>query len=105
MTIRKVITILALAGVVFSLLSFVPNNLIRPTPVAFAESSNCVPVGGALMTNIGAIAVPAPGPQSVDRGAERVAGLGGRWRARACSLVGWAIERSLVGVEEIAPAR
>ena len=44
-------------------------------------------------------------PQSVDRGAERVAGLGGRWRARACSLVGWAIERSLVGVEEIAPAR
>ncbi|MGD0221932.1 MAG: hypothetical protein ABSF71_06320, partial [Terriglobia bacterium] len=39
-------------------------------------------------------------PQSVDRGAERVAGLGGRWRARACSLVGWAIERSLVGVEE-----
>jgi hypothetical protein len=61
MKLRKVITILALTGVVFSLLSFVPNNLIRPTPVAFADSPKCVPVGGALMTNIGAIAVPSPG--------------------------------------------
>ena len=60
MKIRKVITVLALTAVVFSLLSFVPNKLIRPTPVAFAAST-CVPVGGMLMTNIGAIAVPSPG--------------------------------------------
>ena len=54
MKLRKVITVLALTGVVFSLLSFVPNNLIRPSPVAFAASA-CTPVGGVLMTNIGAI--------------------------------------------------
>ncbi|MGO8816291.1 MAG: hypothetical protein ACLQVG_16765 [Terriglobia bacterium] len=54
MKIRKVITVLALTGVVFSLLSFVPNKFIRPTPVAFAAST-CTPVGGVLMTNIGAI--------------------------------------------------
>jgi hypothetical protein len=49
-----------LAGVVFSLLAFVPNNLVRLTPVALAQNQNglaaCVPVGGVLMTNIGAIA-------------------------------------------------
>ncbi|MGO9275531.1 MAG: hypothetical protein ACLQOO_35710 [Terriglobia bacterium] len=58
MTLRRIVTVLALAGVVFSLLAFVPNNLVRPTPVAFADSPNghCVPVGGALMTDIGAIA-------------------------------------------------
>jgi hypothetical protein len=46
-----------LAGVAFLLLSLVPNKLVRVIPVAFAqEGSNCVPVGGALMTNIDAIA-------------------------------------------------
>ena len=57
------------AGVMFLLLSFVPNNLFRLTPVAAAEaaSSHCVPVGGALMTNIGAIAgVTNLGPASGD---------------------------------------
>ena len=46
------------AGVMFLLLTFATNNLLRLTPVAAAEaaSSHCVPVGGALMTNIGAIA-------------------------------------------------
>jgi hypothetical protein len=61
MTLKRLVSVLALAGVVLSLLAFVPNGLVRPTPVAFAESGVCVPVGGALMTNIGAIAVPAPG--------------------------------------------
>jgi hypothetical protein len=60
MTLKKVVTVLTLAGMVFSLLAFVPNNLVRPTPVAFAQNLNeraaCTPVGGALMTNIGAIA-------------------------------------------------
>jgi hypothetical protein len=57
MTLKRLVSVLALAGVVFSLLAFVPNNLVRPTPVAFAQgASGCVPVGGALMTNIGAIA-------------------------------------------------
>jgi hypothetical protein len=58
MTLRRVVTVLALAGVVLSLLAFVPNNLVRPTPVAFAQdgASACVPVGGVLMTNIDAIA-------------------------------------------------
>jgi hypothetical protein len=57
------------AGVMFLLLSFVPNNLLRLTPVAAAEaaSSRCVPVGGALMTNIGAIAgVTNLGPATGD---------------------------------------
>jgi hypothetical protein len=57
------------AGVMFLLLSFVPNNLFRLTLVAAAESdsSHCVPVGGALMTNIGAIAgVTNLGPASGD---------------------------------------
>jgi hypothetical protein len=60
MTVKRIITVLALAGVVFSLLAYVPNNLVRPNPVAFAQnhdaSSQCVRVGGAMMTNIGAIA-------------------------------------------------
>src|SRR5271166_7078609 len=71
MTLKRVITVLALAGVVFSLLAFVLNNLVRPTPVAFAQNpdgrSPCFPVGGALMTNIGAIAgVTNLGPVSGD---------------------------------------
>jgi hypothetical protein len=59
----------ASAGVMFLLLSFVPNNLFCSTPVAAAESdsSHCVPVSGALMTNIGAIAgVTNLGPASGD---------------------------------------
>jgi hypothetical protein len=69
MKLRRVMIVLALAGVVFAFLAFVPNDLARPTHVAFAENqsevasrsvdaklSACVPVGGALMTNIGAIA-------------------------------------------------
>jgi hypothetical protein len=57
------------AGVMFLLLSFVTNSPLRLTPVAAAEaaSSHCVPVGGALMTNIGAIAgVTNLGPASGD---------------------------------------
>lgn len=57
------------SGVMFLLLSFVPNNLFRLTPVAAAQaaSSHCVPVSGALMTNIGAIAgVTNLGPASGD---------------------------------------
>jgi len=53
--ILKRIVARALAGVVFTLLAFIPNNLVRLTPVAFAQE-HCVPVGGALITNIGAIA-------------------------------------------------
>jgi hypothetical protein len=57
------------AGAMFLLLSFVASNLFRLTPAAAAESasSHCVPVGGALMTNIGAIAgVTNLGPASGD---------------------------------------
>jgi hypothetical protein len=65
------LTVRALAGVLVSLLALVPNNLVRLAPVAFAQeqtsTSNCVPVGGALMTNIGAIAgVTNLGPVSGD---------------------------------------
>jgi hypothetical protein len=60
-----------LTGVVVTLLALVPNNLVRLAPVAFAQNpiapSSCVPVGGALMTNIGAIAgVTNLGPVSGD---------------------------------------
>ena len=57
------------AGVMFLLLSFGASSLLRLTPAAAAESdsSHCVPVGGALMTNIGAIAgVTNLGPASGD---------------------------------------
>jgi hypothetical protein len=57
------------AGVMFLLLSFVPDNLFRCTAVAAAEEgpSHCIPVGGVLMTNIGAIAgVTNLGPASGD---------------------------------------
>jgi hypothetical protein len=67
MTLKRVV--LAWTGVVFSVVALVPNNLVHPTAVAFAQDQNgaiprpvdaklsaCVPVGGALMTNIGAIA-------------------------------------------------
>jgi hypothetical protein len=57
MTLKKLVSVLGLAGVVFTLLAFVPNGLVRPTSVAFAGSGLCVPVavGGVLMTNIGVI--------------------------------------------------
>jgi hypothetical protein len=57
------------AGVIFSLLSLAPNPLVRLMPVASAqeERSHCEAVGGALMTNIGAIAgVTNLGPVSGD---------------------------------------
>src|SRR5208283_3960255 len=58
MKIRRIVTFITLAGVVFSLLAFVPNKIVPTIPVAFADSptGHCVPVGGVLMTNIGAIA-------------------------------------------------
>jgi len=59
----------ASAGVMCLLLSFVPNNLLHLTAVASAQegSSHCVPVSGALMTNIGAIAgMTNLGPASGD---------------------------------------
>jgi hypothetical protein len=55
--------------VVFSVLGFIPNNLTHLTPIALAEAQggHCVAVGGALMTNIGAIAgVTNLGPVSGD---------------------------------------
>ena len=57
MTLKSIVR-LGRAGVMFSVLAFVPNNLVHLTPVAFAEdqAGHCVAVGGALMTNIGAIA-------------------------------------------------
>ena len=61
---KRIVTVLALVAVVVSILTVAPSNLVRPIPVAFARdvarSSSghppCVPVGGALTTNIGAIA-------------------------------------------------
>ena len=59
MTFKK-LTVRTMAGVVFSFLAFAPNNLVRLTPVAFAQDQDehpgCVHVGGVLMTDIGAIA-------------------------------------------------
>src|SRR5947209_15742182 len=47
-------------GVLFALLAFVPNSLVSASSVAMAQSSDpdltCTHVGGALMTNIGAVA-------------------------------------------------
>jgi hypothetical protein len=56
------------AGVVFLLLSSLPGNFVRITPVANAEEpSHCSAVGGALMTNIDVIAgVTNMGPVSGD---------------------------------------
>jgi hypothetical protein len=68
MTLRK-LAVRGLAGVVFSLLAFPPTNLIHLGLVASAQdgSSACAPVGGVLMTNIGAIAgVTNLGPASGD---------------------------------------
>ena len=63
----KRLTMRALAGMVISLLAFVPNNLVRVETLAFAQEDACLPVGGALITNIGAIAgVTNLGPVSGD---------------------------------------
>jgi hypothetical protein len=47
-------------GVLLTLLAFVPNSLVSASSVAMAQSSysdlTCTDVGGALMTNIGAVA-------------------------------------------------
>jgi hypothetical protein len=58
MTLKGIVAALGRAGVVFSVLALVPNNLVPLTPLALAENQDgrCVAVGGALMTNIGAIA-------------------------------------------------
>ena len=69
MTLKGIVTVLGRAGVVFSVLACFPNSLVHLTPVAFAEDQDehCVAVGGALMTNIGAIAgVTNLGPVSGD---------------------------------------
>ena len=69
MTLKGIVTVLGRTGVVFSVLAFIPNDLTHLTPVALAEDQNgrCVAVGGALMTNIGAIAgVTNLGPVSGD---------------------------------------
>jgi hypothetical protein len=68
MTLKRIVTVRALAGVVFTLLVLIPNNVVRLTPFALAEG-HCIPVGGALITNIGAIAgVTNLGPVSGDLG-------------------------------------
>jgi hypothetical protein len=56
MALKGIFTALGRTVVMFS--AFVPNNLIHLTSAAFAEdqAGHCVAVGGALMTNIGAIA-------------------------------------------------
>jgi hypothetical protein len=58
MTLKSIVTALVRTVVAFSVLAFVPNYLVHLTPVAFAEdqAGHCAAVGGALMTNIGAIA-------------------------------------------------
>jgi hypothetical protein len=71
MRLKRIIRVAGMAGVVFSLLAFVPNNLVGLNPAALAQdqkgSSDCADVGGALMTNIGAIAgVSNLGPVSGD---------------------------------------
>lgn len=56
MRLKRLVSVLALAGAVLSLLAFVANDLARPTRVAFAQGGpGCTSVGGVLMTNIGAI--------------------------------------------------
>jgi hypothetical protein len=69
MTLKGIVTVLGRTGVVVSVLAFIPNDLTHLPPVALAEDQDghCVPVGGALVTNIGAIAgVTNLGPVSGD---------------------------------------
>ncbi len=69
MTLKGIVTLVGRTGVAFSVLAFIPNNITHLTPVALAEDGDrhCGAVGGALMTNIGAIAgVTNLGPVSGD---------------------------------------
>jgi hypothetical protein len=68
MTLRSTLTAICRIGVVALLLSFVSDARYHLTPFAFGEDqAGCVPVAGALMTNIGAIAgVTNLGPASGD---------------------------------------
>ena len=69
MTLKGIVTVLGRTGLVFSVLAIIPNNITHLTPVALAEDGDrhCGAVGGALMTNIGAIAgVTNLGPVSGD---------------------------------------
>jgi len=59
MTLKRLVIVLGLAGLALSLVAFAPLGITALRPVAsrfFARASGCTPVGGALMTNIGAIA-------------------------------------------------
>ena len=60
MKLKRIVAVRALAGGVFALLALNPGNITRLTPFALAQGqsahSACIPVGGALITNIGAIA-------------------------------------------------
>jgi len=60
MTLRRLVIVVLLAGGAFSLVALAPRGTILRAPaVAVAaaplESSQCKPVGGVLMTNIGTI--------------------------------------------------
>jgi hypothetical protein len=52
MTLKKRLTARFWSAAVFSFLSFIPTGLSN---IVFAQERHCVAVGGALMTNIGAI--------------------------------------------------
>jgi hypothetical protein len=71
MTLKRIVTVRALVGVAFAFLPLIPGNITHLTPFALAQDQNahsaCIPVGGALITNIGAIAgVTNLGPVSGD---------------------------------------
>lgn len=69
MTPKRTVAVRALVGVIFTLLASLPNHIVPLTPFALAQGQNehCVQVGGALITNIGAIAgVTNLGPVSGD---------------------------------------
>lgn len=55
MTLKRLVSVLALAGVVFSLLAFVPNNLVRPSPVAFAAQVGTTPANHVVWQHVGRI--------------------------------------------------
>lgn len=56
----KRLTVRATTGVLLTLLALVPNSLVSISSVAMAQSDDsdlaCTHIGGALMTNIGAVA-------------------------------------------------
>ena len=51
----KKITVRVLAGLAVLFLVLVPNSILPLCSIAHAQEQTCTPVGGALMTNIGAI--------------------------------------------------